>query len=63
MRVFQVALLVLGVLALVAAIPFIGSDTGDALWRAGIAVFLLDVVCIMLWPRRPRGPAPPPEGP
>jgi hypothetical protein len=28
---------------------------GDALWRAGVAALPLDVVCIMLWPRRTIG--------
>ena len=56
MRVLQVIMFALGVAALLAALPFVGSVTGDALWRAGMAVFLLDIVCIMLWPRSPRGP-------
>lgn len=55
MRAFQIILFVLGVVALLAALPFIGSVSGDALWRAGIAVFLMDIVCVMLWPRLPAG--------
>ncbi len=49
MRYFQVFLFVLALLAFVAAAFFIGSDTGDALWRGGGAALLLDIVCIMLW--------------
>jgi hypothetical protein len=52
MRTFQVVLFALGVLSLLAAIPFAGSIAGDILWRAGMATLLGDIVCIMLWPRR-----------
>jgi hypothetical protein len=49
MRYFQVSLFILGLAAFVAAIFFIGSDTGNTLWRTGVALLLLDIVCIMLW--------------
>ena len=52
MRTFQVILFALGVLSLLAAIPFAGSVAGDISWRAGMATLLVDIVCIMLWPRR-----------
>ena len=52
MRVAQIVLFVLGVLSLLGAIPFAGSNTGDILWRAGMAILLVDIVCIMLWPKR-----------
>lgn len=62
MRALQIALFVLGVGLLLAAVPFIGSVAGDALWRAGVAVLVVDVVCIMLWPRRTgEGTAPRPR--
>lgn len=58
MRVVQITLFTLGVLAMLGSIPFIGSGTGDTLWRAGVALFLMDIACIMLWPspQRPQAP-------
>ena len=53
MRALQVIVFVLGVVVSVMSAAFVGSVIGDALWRAGVAAFLLDIVCIMLWP--PRG--------
>lgn len=50
MRTLAVALFGLGVAALLAAIPFVGAVAGDALWRAGVATLLVDVVCLQLWP-------------
>jgi len=55
MRVVQIVLFVLGVLSLLGAIPFAGSNTGDILWKAGLATLLVDIVCIMLWPKPARG--------
>jgi len=57
MRVVQITLFALGVLALLGSIPFIGGGTGDTLWRAGVAIFLMDIACIMLWPTPPRSQA------
>ena len=50
MRALQIMVFVLGVVVLVLSAAFIGTVMGDALWRAGVAAFLLDIVCIMLWP-------------
>lgn len=50
MRQFQIAVFVLGTVALLAAAFFIGKDMGDTLWRTGMATVLFDVVCIQLWP-------------
>jgi len=50
MRILQVFLFFVGLAAFIAAIFFIGANTGDTLWRAGVATLLLDVVCVMLWP-------------
>jgi len=50
MRSLQILLFFLGLIAFIAAIFFIGSADGDTLWRAGIAVILLDAVFIRLWP-------------
>ena len=55
MRQLQVVILVLALAALIAALFFVGTDTGDALWRAGIAGLLLDIVVMKLWPTSPRG--------
>lgn len=55
MRGLQIVVFVLGVVVSVMSAAFVGSVVGDALWRAGVTVFLLDVVCIMLWPSRGVG--------
>jgi hypothetical protein len=54
-RNVQIALLCLAIVAFVTALFFAGSVAGDVLWRVGIAVLLVDVVAIMLWPRAPVG--------
>jgi membrane protein YdbS with pleckstrin-like domain len=50
MNILQIVLFWIGVVAFLAAIFFIGTENGDTLWRAGISVLLLDLVCIKLWP-------------
>jgi hypothetical protein len=50
MRYLQILVFALGLAALITAIFFVGTDTGLSLWRAGVAILLIDVVCIMLWP-------------
>lgn len=55
MRQAQVGILVLACAALIAALFFIGTDTGLDLWRVGIATLLLDIVAIMLWPCSSEG--------
>lgn len=40
----------LGLASFVAAAFFIGQETGDALWRIGVAAMLLDIVFMKLWP-------------
>ena len=57
MRYLQITIFLVALAALVAAVFFIGEDTGDTLWRIGVAAFLGDVVCIMLWPRSSRSAA------
>ena len=54
MRLIQVILIFVGLAAFLAAVFFVGTDTGDVLWRVGVAALLLDIVCIMLWPARSR---------
>jgi len=50
MRRFQVAALIAAFATFIVALFFAGTDTGDVLWRVGVAVTLLDIVTIMLWP-------------
>ena len=50
MRRFQLILFFLAAATLIAALIFMGTGTGDVLWRIGIAALLGDIVCIMLWP-------------
>lgn len=58
MRAIHIGLFVLGVLAFVAALFAAGSELGDILWRGGVAVLLLDLVAMKLWPSREvQGPA------
>jgi hypothetical protein len=55
MRYLQIVLFVGAALSFIIALFFAGTVTGDILWRAGIAILLFDVVCIMLWPTKPKG--------
>lgn len=50
MRTFQVVMFVLGIVSFLAAVPFVGQDMGNTLWRAGVAIMLIDLVCAKLWP-------------
>ncbi len=50
MRQAQNGIFILGVISFLAAAAFMGEDTGDTLWRAGIAAMLIDIVFIKLWP-------------
>ena len=54
MRLFQIILFLVAVLSLFTALFFIGSDTGLDLWRSGVAILLIDVVCLMLWPAKSK---------
>jgi hypothetical protein len=50
MRTLQLTLFAIGVLSFLAAALFTGEGTGDTLWRAGVAVILIDLMCMKLWP-------------
>jgi hypothetical protein len=52
MRNLQVVLLVLAVISFIVSIFFAGAVMGDIFWRAGMAILLLDLVCIKLWPNK-----------
>jgi hypothetical protein len=54
MRNLQIILFVIAVLSFIMALIYAGSVTGDILWRAGIAVLLIDIVFIMLWPGKTK---------
>ena len=54
MRNLQIVLFVIAALSFIIAVFFAGTEMGDILWRAGIAILLLDVVCIKLWPDKAR---------
>jgi hypothetical protein len=54
MRLFQIVLFLVAALSFIAALFFIGSDTGLDLWRAGVAILLIDVVFLMLWPAKSK---------
>ena len=50
MRYFQIVLFLCAALSFILSVFFVGTVTGDVIWRAGIAFLLFDMVCIMLWP-------------
>jgi hypothetical protein len=54
MRWFQVALFLLGALSFLAALGFIGRQTGEDLWKAGVAFMVSDIAAILLWPAKSR---------
>lgn len=54
MRYFQIVLFFGAALSFIIALFFIGTVTGDILWRIGVSTLLFDVVCIMLWPDKPE---------
>ena len=54
MKLSQQVLFATGLLSFVAALFFIGTGTGDALWRAGVAIMLIDLTCINIWPPKDR---------
>lgn len=54
MRQMQIALFGLGVAALVASAFGRGPEYGETFLKIGIALLLIDVVCIQLWPAPER---------
>jgi len=54
MKILQFVLFGIGFLAFLSAAFFIGTEDGNSLWKIGIAMLLLDVVCILLWPAKPK---------
>ena len=54
MRIFQISILILGGVVFCGALFYIGRQTGEDLWKTGVAVLLFDVVCLQLWPTGKR---------
>jgi hypothetical protein len=50
MRQVQIVILVVGVLSLIASAFGLGKDFGETLYKTGIALLLIDLVCMQLWP-------------
>lgn len=50
MRVLERGLFILGVVAFLASAVAVGTALGDVLWRACVALMLIDLVLIQLWP-------------
>ncbi len=50
MRLSQIVIFILGAVSLIASAFGIGKDYGETFYNAGIALLLLDVVYIQLWP-------------
>ncbi len=54
MRYSQIAIFLLVATSLTASAFGIGKDYGETFYNAGIALLVLDVVCIQLWPSTKR---------
>jgi hypothetical protein len=54
MRLLQVILFFIAILAFIISLFYIGALMGDVLWRAGMAILLLDVAFMMLWPQKAK---------
>lgn len=55
MRVLAKGCFILGVMAFLASAVAVGTALGDVLWRACVALMLIDLVLVQLWPM--TGPA------
>lgn len=54
MRLAQIILFILGTAALLASAFGAGPHYGEFMYKTGIALLLVDVVCIQLWPKDRR---------
>ena len=54
MRKGQIILFILGAASLIASAFGLGKDYGETLYNAGIAILLMDIVFIQLWPLAKR---------
>ncbi len=54
MRQIQIVLFIVGAASLIASAFGLGKDYGETLYNAGIAILLIDIVFIQLWPSAKR---------
>jgi hypothetical protein len=54
MRLAQIILFILGAASLIASAFGLGKDYGETLYNTGIAILLMDIVFIQLWPSPKR---------
>ncbi|NMC36902.1 MAG: hypothetical protein GYA41_01090 [Bacteroidales bacterium] len=54
MRQIQIVLYIVGAASLIASAFGLGKDYGETLYNAGIAILLIDIVSIQLWPSAKR---------
>jgi len=50
MRQTQIILFIVGATSLIASAFGLGKDYGETFYNAGIAILLIDIVFIQLWP-------------
>ena len=53
-RLLQIVFFILGAASLITSAFGVGKDYGETLYNTGIALLLLDVVFIQLWPSAKR---------
>ena len=54
MRQAQIALFILGTAAFIASAFGAGPHYGELMYKTGLALLLIDVVCVLLWPKVQR---------
>jgi len=54
MRIFQIVVFVLASISFLMALYYTGTNTGESLWKGGMALMIGDIVLILLWPRGQR---------
>jgi hypothetical protein len=54
MRNFQIVVFALASLAFLMALYYTGTNTGESLWKGGMAGMIGDIVLILLWPTGKR---------
>ena len=54
MRLAQIILFIIGSASLLASAFGLGKDYGETFYNAGIAILLIDIVFIQLWPPAKR---------
>lgn len=54
MKQIQIVIFIAGAASLIASAFGLGKDYGETLYNAGIAILLIDIVFIQLWPSEKR---------